>query len=65
MISENGDNVSQHDVYGLNNVHKISKGFLTTETAVQFKLFDNPITFWKSELQNTIVIFELFRLLVF
>lgn len=38
-----------------NNKEQISEGFLTTETAVQFKLYDIPIKFWNSKLQNKIV----------
>ncbi|XP_060846937.1 LOW QUALITY PROTEIN: glycerophosphocholine phosphodiesterase GPCPD1-like [Rhopalosiphum padi] len=42
----------QSDMYGMNDKNQISKGFLTTECAIQFKLFDNPITFWNSKLQS-------------
>lgn len=44
------------DVYGLiNNKQQISKGFITTESAIQFKLFDSPITFWTPKLKKMIV----------
>lgn len=48
------DNKSQCDIYGLylSDKQQVSKGFLTTESAIQFKLFDNPIDFWNSKLQN-------------
>ncbi|XP_025192312.1 glycerophosphocholine phosphodiesterase GPCPD1-like isoform X1 [Melanaphis sacchari] len=46
------DYALQSDMYGMNDKNKISKGFLTTECAIQFKLFDTPITFWKSNLQS-------------
>jgi len=59
LFLESNDNILQHDVYGLNDVYKISRGFLTTETAIQFVLNDNPITFWKSECQSKIVIYKL------
>lgn len=42
-------------MYGMNDKKYISKGFLTTECAIQFKLFDTPITFWNSKLQNKMV----------
>jgi len=45
----------QSDMYGMNDKNQISKGFLTTECAIQFKLFDNPITFWNSKLQSKMV----------
>lgn len=42
------------DIYGFfsSDKQQISKGFLTTESAVQFKLFDSPIHFWSSKLQK-------------
>lgn len=50
------DGISQCDIYGYNDgKQQISKGFLTTETAVQFKLYDCPIKFWSQKLQNKIV----------
>lgn len=46
------------DTYGfINGKQQISKGFLTTECAIQFKLFDDPIIFWTSKLQKKIVCF--------
>lgn len=54
QVSSN-DNKSQCDVYGLHGIQQISKGFLTSECAVQFKLYDMPIKFWSSKLQNQIV----------
>ncbi|XP_012226995.1 glycerophosphocholine phosphodiesterase GPCPD1 isoform X2 [Linepithema humile] len=35
-----------------NNYSKIERGWLTDETVIQFKLFNNPIKLWKSRLQN-------------
>lgn len=49
------DNKSQCDVYGLHVIQQISKGFLTSESAIQFKLFDTPIKFWSAKLQSRIV----------
>ncbi|XP_015371225.1 PREDICTED: glycerophosphocholine phosphodiesterase GPCPD1-like [Diuraphis noxia] len=46
------DRAFQSDMYGMNDKKLISKGFLTTECAIQFKLFDTPITFWNSKLQS-------------
>lgn len=30
----------------------LEKGWLTSETVVQFKLYNNPIHLWKKKLQN-------------
>jgi len=49
------DSAFQSDMYGMNDKKHISKGFLTTECAIQFKLFDTPITFWNSKLQSKMV----------
>lgn len=49
------DKASMSDVYGFNHKQQISKGFLTNEYAVQFKLSDTPIRFWKPMLQSKIV----------
>ncbi|XP_018370784.1 PREDICTED: glycerophosphocholine phosphodiesterase GPCPD1-like [Trachymyrmex cornetzi] len=35
-----------------NNYSKIERGWLTDETVIQFKLFNNPIKLWKNRLQN-------------
>lgn len=35
-----------------NGYCKIERGWLTDETVIQFKLFDNPIKLWKNRLQN-------------
>lgn len=43
-------------MYGMDDKNQISKGFLTTECAIQFKLFDTPIKFWNSKLQNKMVV---------
>ncbi|XP_034945285.1 glycerophosphocholine phosphodiesterase GPCPD1-like isoform X2 [Chelonus insularis] len=41
------------DQFGYNNgYYKIERGWLTDETVIQFKLFNNPIKIWKSRLQN-------------
>jgi len=41
------DKFSYHD-----NYCKIERGWLTDETVIQFKLFNNPIKLWKNRLQN-------------
>ncbi|EFN80521.1 glycerophosphocholine phosphodiesterase GPCPD1 isoform X1 [Harpegnathos saltator] len=35
-----------------NGYYKIERGWLTDETVIQFKLFNNPIKLWKNRLQN-------------
>lgn len=41
------DKFGHHDGY-----MKIERGWLTDETVIQFKLFNNPIKLWKNKLQN-------------
>ncbi|XP_050530961.1 glycerophosphocholine phosphodiesterase GPCPD1-like isoform X2 [Daktulosphaira vitifoliae] len=42
-----------YDLYGSKNGNKhVNKGFLTNEYAVQFKLFKEPIKFWKTKFEN-------------
>lgn len=61
-ISGSYGNVPKYDTYGLiNGKQQISKGFLTTECAIQFKLFDDPIIFWAPKLQKKIVCVVLIR----
>lgn len=56
QILNNDENTIQCDIYGLiNDKQHISKGFLTTESAIQFKLYDNPIVFWTPKLKGMIV----------
>lgn len=56
QLSSNNDGTQKCDIYGLvNGKQQIGKGFLTTECAIQFKLFDNPIIFWAPRLQKKIV----------
>jgi len=40
------------DKFGYHNYYKIERGWLTDETVIQFKLFNNPIKLWKNRLQN-------------
>ncbi|XP_043253704.1 glycerophosphocholine phosphodiesterase GPCPD1-like isoform X1 [Colletes gigas] len=41
------------DKFGYYNGYcKIERGWLTDETVIQFKLFNNPIKLWKNRLQN-------------
>lgn len=41
------------DKFGYHNEYcKIERGWLTDETVIQFKLFNNPIKLWKNRLQN-------------
>ncbi|XP_011868687.1 PREDICTED: glycerophosphocholine phosphodiesterase GPCPD1-like [Vollenhovia emeryi] len=47
------DTLPDPDKFGYyNNYSKIERGWLTDETVIQFKLFNNPIKLWKSRLQN-------------
>ncbi|VVC38349.1 Carbohydrate-binding-like fold,Spaetzle,PLC-like phosphodiesterase, TIM beta/alpha-barrel [Cinara cedri] len=48
------DSVSHCDIYGLREKQQISKGFLTSECAVQFKLYNKPIKFWAPKLMEHI-----------
>ncbi|XP_050426352.1 glycerophosphocholine phosphodiesterase GPCPD1 [Adelges cooleyi] len=41
------------DLYGIRDGSKqVNRGFLTKEYAIQFKLYNYPIRFWKSKLEN-------------
>jgi hypothetical protein len=41
------------EVFGqYNNSTSVEKGWLTSETAVQIKLVNNPIKLWKTKLRN-------------
>ncbi|XP_011162338.1 glycerophosphocholine phosphodiesterase GPCPD1 [Solenopsis invicta] len=47
------DTLPDPDKFGYhNNYCKIERGWLTDETVIQFKLFNNPIKLWKNRLQN-------------
>ncbi|EGI70224.1 Putative glycerophosphodiester phosphodiesterase 5 [Acromyrmex echinatior] len=47
------DTLPDPDKFGYhNNYSKIERGWLTDETVIQFKLFNNPIKLWKNRLQN-------------
>ncbi|XP_018392349.1 PREDICTED: glycerophosphocholine phosphodiesterase GPCPD1-like [Cyphomyrmex costatus] len=49
----NNDTLPDPDKFGYhNNYCKIERGWLTDETVIQFKLFNNPIKLWKNRLQN-------------
>ncbi|KAL0117504.1 hypothetical protein PUN28_010375 [Cardiocondyla obscurior] len=54
-ILSNFDNdiLPDPDKFGYhNNYCKIERGWLTDETVIQFKVFNNPIKLWKNRLQN-------------
>lgn len=54
-IPSNFDNdiLPEPDKFGYhNNYYKVERGWLTDETVIQFKLFNNPIKLWKNRLQN-------------
>ncbi|XP_076232782.1 glycerophosphocholine phosphodiesterase GPCPD1 isoform X2 [Calliopsis andreniformis] len=47
------DSLPDPDKFGCYNGYcKIERGWLTDETVIQFKLFNNPIKLWKNRLQN-------------
>ncbi|XP_076675091.1 glycerophosphocholine phosphodiesterase GPCPD1 isoform X5 [Andrena cerasifolii] len=47
------DSLPDPDTFGYHNGYcKIERGWLTDETVIQFKLFNNPIKLWKNRLQN-------------
>ncbi|XP_063972976.1 glycerophosphocholine phosphodiesterase GPCPD1-like isoform X1 [Diachasmimorpha longicaudata] len=47
------DSVPEPEKFGYHNGYcKIERGWLTDETVIQFKLFNNPIKLWKNRLQN-------------
>ncbi|XP_076654229.1 glycerophosphocholine phosphodiesterase GPCPD1 isoform X2 [Halictus rubicundus] len=47
------DTLPDPDTFGYyNGYSKIERGWLTDETVIQFKLFNNPIKLWKDRLQN-------------
>lgn len=47
------DTLPDPDRFGYYNGYcKIERGWLTDETVIQFKLFNNPIKLWKNRLQN-------------
>lgn len=55
IVPNNFDNdiLPEPDKFGYhNNYYKIERGWLTDETVIQFKLFNNPIKLWKNRLQN-------------
>ncbi|XP_053988445.1 glycerophosphocholine phosphodiesterase GPCPD1-like isoform X2 [Hylaeus volcanicus] len=48
-----GDSLPDPDKFGYYNGYcKIERGWLTDETVIQFKIFNNPIKLWKNRLQN-------------
>lgn len=54
-VPSNFDNdiLPEPDKFGYhNNYYKVERGWLTDETVIQFKLFNNPIKLWKNRLQN-------------
>ncbi|XP_044014465.1 glycerophosphocholine phosphodiesterase GPCPD1-like isoform X1 [Aphidius gifuensis] len=47
------NDIPDYQKFGYYNGYcKIDRGWLTDETVLQFKLFDNPIKIWKNRLQN-------------
>lgn len=49
----NEPSIPDPDKFGYHNGYcKIERGWLTDETVIQFKLFNNPIKIWKNRLQN-------------
>lgn len=54
-ISQNGDRTESIDTFGeINGVEKIDRGWLTSETILQFKFFNNPFKV-KEKLKNKIL----------
>lgn len=52
VVSSNQQAV-EPDIFGLYDSCKMTdRGWLTTETVVQFKLFENPIQFWKHKYEG-------------
>jgi hypothetical protein len=55
FVSGNSNNHQdvEPDIFGLYNGSKmIDRGWLTTETVVQFKLFEDPIQLWKHKYEG-------------
>lgn len=51
--SNSGDTHKGCEKFGyFNHSYLIDRGWLTTETVIQFKLHSNPIHFWKEKLKN-------------
>lgn len=47
------ETIPDPDRFGYHNGYcKVERGWLTDETVIQFKLFNNPIKIWKNRLQN-------------
>ncbi|XP_011302442.1 glycerophosphocholine phosphodiesterase GPCPD1 isoform X2 [Fopius arisanus] len=47
------ESLPEPERFGYHNGYcKIERGWLTDETVIQFKLFNNPIKLWKNRLQN-------------
>ncbi|KYQ47374.1 Putative glycerophosphocholine phosphodiesterase GPCPD1 [Trachymyrmex zeteki] len=52
-FGSDNDTLPDPDKFGYhNNYCKIERGWLTDETVIQFKLFNNPVKLWKNRLQN-------------
>jgi glycerophosphocholine phosphodiesterase GPCPD1 len=52
VVSSNQQDV-EPDIFGLYDGCKmVDRGWLTTETVVQFKLFENPIQLWKCKYEG-------------
>lgn len=52
-VDSNNHQDVEPDIFGLYDSGKmIDRGWLTTETVVQFKLFENPIQLWKRKYEG-------------
>ncbi|XP_052128768.1 glycerophosphocholine phosphodiesterase GPCPD1 isoform X1 [Frankliniella occidentalis] len=53
IIKEQGPQQHVVDEFGhYDHYQRVDRGWLTTQTAIQLKLFNNPIQMWKSKLQG-------------
>ncbi|KAJ8680696.1 hypothetical protein QAD02_016483 [Eretmocerus hayati] len=47
------ESIPEPEKFGYHNgYYKVERGWLTDETVIQFKIFNNPIKLWKNKLQN-------------
>lgn len=47
------DTLPDPEIFGCHNGYcKVERGWLTDETVIQFKIFDNPIKLWKHQYKN-------------
>ena len=60
------DSLPDPEKFGYHNGYcKIERGWLTDETVIQFKIFNNPIKLWKNRLQNRKVHIKVSSILCF